>query len=272
MDESIEDFYNLLPKIVNGHTIDLSCLDFIHPWTIGASCLLLIEYQQFEDRRVILPTNNDLLHYLKRMHFDERLKEFGYRDAATIFAGTSISEHENLNVHEITRCRYADEFSARLGQFEQMFRNFGLNDEDARRALVIFGELGNNVFDHNLGNWPTNFSGSIVVAQNYPAKKRIECVIADVGVGFFGSLRAAFPDLHSDLEAIQKGLEGYTGRIGETRGNGLKTIQNWTINNFHGILNIHSGKGLVQVDESGIQAKEVMPILGTLAQFVLYYK
>jgi hypothetical protein len=78
--------------------------------------------------------------------------------------------------------------------------------------------------------------------------------------------------LHSDLEAIQKGLEGYTGRIGENRGNGLKTIQNWTINNFHGILNIHSGNGLVQVDENGTQIKEVMPILGTLAQFVLYYQ
>lgn len=272
MDSSIENFYNLFPKIVNGHTVDLSHFDFMHPWAIGASCLLLIKYQQFEDKKIILPTHEDVLRYLKRMHFDKRLDELNYMDAASKLAAIQISERENLDLHEITHCRYADEFNARLGQFERMFRNFGLNDEDAKRALVIFGELGNNVFDHNLGNWPTNFSGSIVVAQNYPEEKRIECVIADAGVGFFGSLRAAFPDLHSDLEAIQKGLEGYTGRIGETRGNGLKTIQNWTIKNFHGILNIHSGKGLVQVDENGIQIKEVMPTLGTLAQFVLYYK
>ncbi len=272
MDEYIENFYYLLPKIINGHQIDLSYLDVMRPWAIGASCLFLIERQQFEDRGIILPKNEEILRYLKQMHFDERLKEFGYMEASSILAVVPISEQEDLNVHKTTHCRYGDEFNARLGQFERMFRNFGLNDEDAKRALVIFGELGNNVFDHNLGNWPTNFSGSIVVAQNYPQKKRIECVIADAGVGFLGSLRAAFPALHSDLEAIQKGLEGYTGRIGETRGNGLKTIQNWTINNFHGILNIHSGRGLVQVDENGIQTKEVMPILGTLAQFVLYYQ
>ncbi len=272
MDRNIENFSNLLPKIVSGHTVDLSCLDFMHPWAIGASCIFLIERQQFEDRKVILPTDEDVLRYLKRMHFDKRLDELNYMDVASKLATIEISERENLDLHEIVHCRYADEFSARLGQFERMFRNFGLNDEDAKRALVIFGELGNNVFDHNLGNWPTNFSGSIVVAQNYPQLKRIECVIADAGVGFLGSLRAAFPTLRNNLEAIQKGLEGSTGRIGETRGNGLKTIQNWTINNFHGILNIHSGNGLVQVDENGTQIKEVMPILGTLAQFVLYYQ
>ncbi len=272
MDESIEDFYQLLPKIVNGHRVDLSCLTVMHPWAIGASCLFLIERQQFEDKEVILPKDAELLRYLKQMHFDERLKELEYRDAASVLAAIPISEQEDLNAHGTIHCRYGDEFNARLGRFERMFQNFGLNDEDAKRALVIFGELGNNVFDHNLGNWPTNFSGSIVVAQNYPQRKRIECVIADVGVGFFGSLRAAFPILHDDLGAIQKGLEGYTGRIGETRGNGLKTIQNWTIKNFHGILNIHSGNGLVQVDENGIQTREVMPILGTLAQFVIYYK
>ena len=272
VDKFIEDFFNLLPKIVNGHTIDLSCLEFMHPWAIGASCLFLIERQQFRDKNIILPTNKNLLCYLKRMHFDEQLKELDYMDAATILAKISISENENLNVHEIIHCRYADEFSARLGRFERMFRNFGLNDEDAKRALVIFGELGNNVFDHNLGNWPTNFSGSIVVAQNYPQKKRIECVIADAGVGFLGSLRAAFPTLDGDIEAIRKGLEGYTGRIGESRGNGLKTIQNWTVNKFHGIVNIHSGKGLIQVDQDGIQTREVIPTLGTMAQFVLYYQ
>ncbi len=152
-----------------------------------------------------------------------------------------------------------------------MFKNFGLNDEDAHRALIIVGELGNNVFDHNLGNWPTNFSGSIIAAQNYPRLNRIEMIVADAGVGFLGSLRNAFPDLTTDIAAIKKGLEGNTGRIGENRGNGLKTIQKWTIGNFHGILTIHSGGGLVQVDENGTQEKEVAPIVGTLAQFVIYY-
>lgn len=271
MDDLIDGFYRSSSGIVDGHTVDLSRVDVTHPWALGVSCLLLIERQQFTDKRVILPMDEGTLQYLKRMRFDERLKELGYMDAVDRFSSIAIEEREDLNVQEITHCRYVDEFNARLGRFERMFRNFGLNDQDAKRALVIFGELGNNVFDHNLGNWPTNFSGSIVIAQNYPSFKRIECAIGDAGVGFLGSLRAAFPELKDDIAAIQKGLKGYTGRIGEDRGNGLQTIQNWTIKDFHGILNIHSGGGLVQVDEQGIQTKEVMPVVGTIAQFVIYY-
>jgi len=224
-----------------------------------------------QTKKIILPTDVNVLRYLKSLHFDDMLKELGYEDGLHIFEQVSVVEQDNPNVHQITHCRYVDEFNARLGRFERMFRNFGLSDEDAHRALIIFGELGNNVFDHNLGNWPTNFSGSIVVAQNYPELKRIECVVGDVGVGFLGSLRGAFPELQTDIQAIKKGLDGFTGRIGEKRGNGLKTIQNWTINNFHGILTIHSGNGLVQVDEHGIEAIETNSLLGTLAQFVIHY-
>lgn len=272
MDAHVKDFSRLFSSITNENAVDLSSLSFMRPWDIGIVCLLLVERSQRTDRKIILPNDVNVLRYLKRLHLNVMLKELGYEKELRIFDQIPVVEQDDPNLHEITHCRYVDEFNARLGHFERMFRNFGLNDEDAKRALVIFGELGNNVFDHNLGNWPTNFSGSIVVAQNYPELKRIECVVGDSGVGFFGSLRAAFPKLQTDIQAIQKGLGGYTGRIGEKRGNGLKTIQDWTINDFHGILNIHSGKGLVQVDESGIEAIETNPLLGTLAQFVIYYR
>jgi hypothetical protein len=153
-----------------------------------------------------------------------------------------------------------------------MFKSFGLNEDEAKRAVVIVGELGNNVFDHNLGNWPTSFSGSIIAAQHYSRSKRIQVIVGDAGVGFLGSLKNAFPDLRNDIDAIKKGLEGNTGRIGEKRGNGLKTVQDWTINNFHGILTIHSGRGIAQVDEYGIESMPTIPILGTLAQFMICYE
>ncbi|MEK7459646.1 MAG: hypothetical protein AAB636_01105 [Patescibacteria group bacterium] len=239
---------------------------------MGIVCLLLIERQSLADKKVILPKQENLLRYLKRMHLGEILGELGYTEAFEILKQITVPESENLNVQEIVHCRYNDEFSSRLGRFERMFKNFGLNEEDTKRALVIVGELGNNVFDHNLGNWPTNFSGAIITAHNYPETKRIEFVVGDAGVGFLGSLQNAFPNLSDDVEAIKKGLEGYTGRVGENRGNGLKTIQDWTINNFHGMLTIHSGGGLVQVDENGIESKNTCRILGTLAQFVIYYR
>ena len=74
-----------------------------------------------------------------------------------------------------------------------------------------------------------------------------------------------------DIEAIQKGLEGYTGRIGENRGNGLKWVQRWTIKDLCGILIIRSGSGLIRVDKDGSKAQDVNRILGTTAQFVIYY-
>jgi hypothetical protein len=272
MDKSVEKFYEYFDEIVKDTMIDLSTMIIGDPWVIGEVCLLLIERQALSDKKIILPTDSSTLNYLKRIRFKSFLLELGYTEANQSFDAVSVSEEKDINALEITHCRYVDEFSARLGRFERMFKDFGLNDEDSKRALVIVGELGNNVFDHNVGSWPTNFSGGIIVAQNYPDKRRIEVVVADAGVGFLGSLKNAYPDLKDDIEAIRKGLKGYTGRIGENRGNGLKLVQSWTIKNFHGILYIRSGGGLIHVDEDGEQDKQVPKLLGTLAQFVIYYR
>jgi hypothetical protein len=100
----------------------------------------------------------------------------------------------------------------------------------------------------------------------------MEFTIGDPGIGFLGSLRARFPELTNDVGAIQWGLAGNTGRIDEKRGNGLKFIRNWTIDNFSGTIYIHSGNGLVMIDENGIKAEETFKILGTMVQIMLYYK
>ncbi len=97
-------------------------------------------------------------------------------------------------------------------------------------------------------------------------------VWANPGIGFLKSLKVADPSLNNDIEAIQLGLSGVTGRTGERRGNGLKTIQRWTIDKFDGIVKIHSGSGLVVVSKEGQETETVFPILGTLASFVVKYK
>ena len=98
----------------------------------------------------------------------------------------------------------------------------------------------------------------------------MEIVIADPGVGFKESLRNRDAQL-DDLSAIKLGLQGITGRVGEKRGNGLKLVQEWTIGTYHGCVRIHSGAGLVIVDDSGTHGKDVNKILGTLASFVVTY-
>jgi anti-sigma regulatory factor (Ser/Thr protein kinase) len=252
--------------------INISNVNFFTPWGLGIVCLKAIENKNKNERRIILPKNPDTLAYLKRMHFDQLLRSFGYHDQIASMGLISQSEKENLNIHEILHCGFRDEFTARLdSKIRKMFKNFGMNEEDEQFATAIVGELGNNVFDHNEGLWPTEIRGAIILAQNYPKMKRIEIVIADPGVGFLKSLKPAKQDLKNEIEAIQLGLSGVTGRVGENRGNGLILVQKWTLDKFKGILRIQSGEGLVQVSGSGEGHGNFHDIKGTLASFVVSY-
>lgn len=271
MNLDFRTLYHEIDSIVKGNTLDLSRVEFIHPWSIVMICLLLIERTGFSNKSLILPENEEVKSYLKRMHFDQLLLKLGYKNEGQILEKILIPENDNLGVQEIWHCLYRDEFNARLERFISMFLKFGLNKEDAYRAMSVVGELGNNVFDHNSGSWPLNISGCIIAAQNYPKKKSIQFVIGDPGVGFKGSLKSAYPEINNDIEAIKKGLAGHTGRVGEKRGNGLRLIQEWTINNFSGKVMIHSGDGLVIVDKNGSKSYKVNRILGSLAQFVINY-
>lgn len=223
-------------------------------------------------KKIILPQDSYAKSYLKRMRLDKILVELGYLEEATTLEAIDVPTRHNLNVQELQHCFYRDEFNARLDRFISMFENFGLDQNEAQRATSVVGELGNNVFDHNLGNWPTRISGCIIAAQHYPSTKRIEIAVGDPGVGFYGSLKTAFPEIKTDLDAIKKGLEGNSGRIGEDRGNGLRIIQQWTIQNFSGKVMIHSGNGLIIVGRTGMKEYAVNKILGTVAQFVINYK
>jgi hypothetical protein len=258
---------------LTGHTIDLTRMGFCDPWTIGLVCLKAIEWKDEADRELRLPTNVDALTYLKRMHFDTFMQAMGYESFLGPLRMLPHIELDNPNVHELMHCTYRDEFNARLSsRVRRMFRNFGMSDPDEQRATALVGELGNNVFDHNEGVWPTSIGGAIVVAQNYPRKQHIDITVADPGIGFLGSLAVRDPNLVDDVAAIRLGLSGVTGRVGEARGNGLRIVQDWTINKFHGIVRVHSGAGLVVVDEDGQKARTVPRILGTLASLVVEYK
>lgn len=272
MDSTFNNIYTLKNVFV-GHTINLEDCTWFDPWVIGLVCLKAIEYQNHSDKKIILPSRIDLLVYLKRMHFDSLFEKFTYGPFLERLKKIDITEKENLNIHEILHCEFRDAFEGRLSSnIRMMLRNFGLGSDDEYRATALIGELGNNVFDHNDGLWPTAIRGAIILAQHNPLSKRIEIVVADPGIGFKGSLKMADRFIKDDIEAIKLGLSGVTGRVGEPRGNGLRVVQNWTINKFDGILRIHSGNGLVVVEKNGQSAQVVFPILGTLASFVIQYK
>ncbi|GEM_PF-926733 len=257
----------------NGDVIDLSKAGWCEPWGVGMICLRAIELKDQPKKELVLPKHHDVLTYLKRIHFPQFMDAMGYGAFLAPLNSLPMVEHPNLNLHEILHCTYRDEFNARLSSnIRLMLRNFGLRGEDEQRVTSLIGELGNNVFDHNEGVWPTNVGGAIMVAQNYPEKKFIEIAIADPGIGFLGSLKVRDPNLANDVDAIQLGLTGVTGRVGEKRGNGLRLVQDWTINKFNGKVRVHSGEGLVVVDEQGQKSSVVNRILGTLASVVIEYK
>jgi hypothetical protein len=260
-------------KIFNGHTIDMQSCSWCDPWVIGLICLKAIEYRDFPDKQLLLPKNKDILSYLKRMHFDPFLEELTYTDFLDPLRKIKVNEKDNPGVHEIMHCNFRDEFNARLSsKIIRMFTSFGMSPEDVSRTTALVGEMGNNVFDHNEGAWPTNVRGAIILAQHFPTKNLTEVVVADPGIGFLGSLKASNPDLTENVNAILLGLSGVSGRVGEKRGNGLKVIQDWTLNKFDGIVKVQSGDGLVVVDKDGKHSSVVEPILGTLVSFVIKYK
>jgi anti-sigma regulatory factor (Ser/Thr protein kinase) len=273
MKVTFEKAYATWDTLFHNHTIDLTQAKFFDPWGVGLVCLKAIENKQQSGKKLLLPQDSEIISYLKRIHFDEFMDRLTYRNDVQALLTLPANERENHNVCEIVWSTYRDEFAARLAsRVRRMFLAFGMSEEDEQRATALVGELGNNVYDHNEGAWPTDIGGSLIVAQHYPRARRIEIVVADPGVGFFGSLQQAKPDLKDDIEGIQLGLQGVTGRVGESRGNGLKLIQRWTVKEFNGILRIHSGSGLVTVDANGAQTRVVPKILGTLAELVVFYK
>ena len=87
--------------------------------------------------------------------------------------------------------------------------------------VLVAGEIGNNSFDHNLGNWP-DVRGIFFA---YDLKRR-NIVLADRGIGILTSLQRVRPSLATHGEALKVAFtERITGRAPESRGNGLKLVR-----------------------------------------------
>ncbi len=118
-------------------------------------------------------------------------------------------------------CSTSDRFKAR---HERMAHDFTTDSSLASIGSLISsasGEIGNNSFDHNLGNWPDVMG----VFFAYDLGKR-QIVLADRGQGIWATLRRVRPEMNSDEEALHVAFTEYiTGRAPEHRGNGLKYVR-----------------------------------------------
>jgi len=118
-------------------------------------------------------------------------------------------------------CKSIEMFKTRL---ERMARE--MEAKDTLRGIgpivtSIAGEIGNNSFDHNIGNWP-DVPGAFFA---YDLGKRT-IALADRGRGVLTTLRSTKTSLRDDAGALHVAFtEVLTGRAPEHRGNGLKYVR-----------------------------------------------
>jgi excisionase family DNA binding protein len=112
-------------------------------------------------------------------------------------------------------------FQARLTKLESLLQNTKDIETDFSLITSVVGEIGNNSFDHNLGNWP-DISGIFFA---YDINKRM-VVLADRGIGILQTLKRVRESLNDDESALEVAFtEIITGRAPEERGNGLKYVR-----------------------------------------------
>lgn len=168
----------------------------------------------------------------------------------------SVPEHDFY-------CATSDRFKAR---HERMTHEMDAHPSLQQTASLISsaaGEIGNNSYDHNLGNWP-DISGIFFA---YDLGKRV-IVLADRGVGVLATLLRVRPKLTSHEEALHVAFtEFITGRAPEHRGNGLKYVTA-ALTKAGADLSFQSGDSILEIKKGQsnftIQTADT-PIRGSLS-------
>lgn len=138
-------------------------------------------------------------------------------------------------------CTSRDVFQGRLDHLHKEL--LARSRDEAQTALLaaVAGEIGNNCFDHNLGQWQDVpgcwFQYGFEVSPFW-------ILIADRGQGILSSLKRVAPSLNTDQEALETAFsKKLSGRSPERRGNGLKFVRS--------IINSDQKRGLLFISGKG---------------------
>lgn len=119
-------------------------------------------------------------------------------------------------------CSNSGVFQARLTKMSELMLESKTAKPLFSLLASISGEIGNNSYDHNLGQWPDTPG----IFFGYDLNKR-QIVLADRGVGILQTLKRVKPELKDHQEALKTAFtEMISGRKPEARGNGLKYVRN----------------------------------------------
>lgn len=148
-----------------------------------------------------------------------------------------VLDQENVFYNE-TR----DQSNARISKWVRYFQSQKITLQDAVLLGAILGELTNNAFDHNLGQWD-KAPGCVVGFQIDHTNNILQLAIGDRGQGIISSLQSVVGEQVSPEEVLFKAFnERVSGRAPEKRGNGLKFVLKHIIENNNYLLCITQGK------------------------------
>ena len=176
---------------------------------------LFVKYQKGRFSYYRIKTDSPLYETLKELLFNQsRLGGTNISRAGLAWVTASSSS----TIPEDWYCHSRDIFNARLEAF--LLRLEKERGNDAYLLTAIAGEIGNNSFDHNLGNWPDT-AGTLFA---YDLKNKI-VVLADRGQGILKTILRVAPKITNDRQALKIAFTKIvSGRKGEKRGNGLKFV------------------------------------------------
>lgn len=118
-------------------------------------------------------------------------------------------------------CSNSATFQSRLLRMQDELIASGKAQKIFPLIVAAVGEIGNNSYDHNLGNWP-DVPG---VFFAYDIQKGM-IVLADRGLGILRTLSRVRPSLSNHEDALYAAFtETISGRAPENRGNGLKFVR-----------------------------------------------
>jgi len=150
-----------------------------------------------------------------------------------------------ISIPSSSYCETNDIFSARLQHLEQELKRISKLQNIYPLIIALVGEIGNNSYNHNLGNWP-DISGTFFA---YDLTQRI-IVLADRGRGIYATLKRVLPNLSDDQEALRTAFTQYiSGRAPEDRGNGLKFVRDIvSANPLH--LQFYTGNAKLELQQN----------------------
>ncbi|MBU1164579.1 helix-turn-helix domain-containing protein [Patescibacteria group bacterium] len=122
---------------------------------------------------------------------------------------------------DIFYCPTSDVFKIRLIRLEKELMSYPKLKELYSLIIALAGEIGNNSYDHNLGNWPDVLG--IFFGHNVQTR---QIILADRGLGVLATLKTIKPELNNHYDALKVAFtETVTSRSPEHRGNGLKFVR-----------------------------------------------